>query len=424
MTSIATTSVVPISDSRYRIFDVNEIRRDFPILERKVNGKPLVYFDNAATTQKPNIVIDSMTHYYRYENANIHRGLHFLSEVATEQYENARLKVKEFLNAMSASEIILTKGTTDGINLLANTMCRADLLNEGDEIIISHMEHHANIVPWQLLCERKKTKLVVIPISDSGELLIDEFKKLISPRTKLVSIVHTSNTLGTVNPIKEIIEIAHKHNIKVIVDGAQAVGHQKIDVQELDCDYFVFSGHKLFGPTGIGVLYGKAELLNNLPPYQGGGDMIRTVTFEGSTYEDIPNRFEAGTPNIVGGIGLGVAIKYLNMFNFKDIAKHENELLQYATEKMLLINGVKIIGNAKNKASVISFTIDGIHPYDIGTIIDTDGVAIRTGHHCTQPLMKRLNVPATSRASFAFYNTKDEIDIFINALQKVIKMFS
>ncbi len=410
--------------SKYRNFDVAEIRRDFPILEREVNGKPLVYFDNAATTQKPNVVIDSMAHYYRYENANIHRGLHFLSEVATEQYENARLKVKEFINAMSASEVIFTKGTTDGINLLANTMCRADILNEGDEIIVSHMEHHANIVPWQLICDRKKTVLKVIPINDDGEIIFEEYVKLISPKTKLVSIVHTSNTLGTVNPIKQIIDVAHDNGIPVLVDAAQAVAHQNIDVQELDCDFLVFSGHKLFGPTGIGVLYGKTEWLNKLPPYQGGGDMIRTVTFEGSTYEDIPNKFEAGTPNIVGGIGLGVAIKYLNMFDFNEIKNYESELLQYATEKMSNINGLKIIGTAKNKAPVISFTVDNIHPYDIGTIIDTDGIAIRTGHHCTQPIMKRFNVPATARASFSFYNTKEEIDVFINALHKVIKMFS
>ncbi len=408
----------------YRKFDVDEIRKDFPILSREVNGKPLVYFDNAATTQKPNIVIDSMTHYYRYENANIHRGLHFLSEVATEQYENSRLKVKEFINAMSASEVIFTKGTTDGINLLANTMCRTDMLNEGDEIIISHMEHHANIVPWQLLCDRKKTVLKVIPITDDGELIIEEYKKLITPKTKLVSIVHTSNTLGTINPIKEVIDIAHENNIPVLIDAAQAVAHQRIDVQELDCEFLVFSGHKLFGPTGIGVLYGKAEMLNKLPPYQGGGDMIRTVTFEETTFEDIPNKFEAGTPNIVGGIGLGVAIKYLNMFSFNDIASYENELLQYATEQMLAIDKIRIIGTAKKKASVISFTVDGIHPYDLGTIVDTDGIAIRTGHHCTQPIMKRFNVPATARASFAFYNKKEEIDVFIKALHKVIKMFS
>ena len=411
-------------DAKFRKFDANEIRKDFPILSREVNGKPLVYFDNAATTQKPNVVIDSMTHYYKYENANIHRGLHFLSEVATEQYENARLKVKEFVNAMSVSEIIFTSGTTDGVNLLANTMCRADMLNEGDEIIISHMEHHANIVPWQLLCDRKKTVLKVIPINDDGDIIMEEYKKLISSKTKLVSIVHTSNTLGTINPIKEVIDIAHDNNIPVLIDAAQAVAHQKIDVQELDCDFLVFSGHKLFGPTGIGVMYGKAELLNKLPPYQGGGDMIRTVTFEGTTYEDIPNKFEAGTPNIVGAIGLGVAIKYLNMFSFNDISLYENKLLKYATEQMLDINGIRIIGTAKKKASVISFTIDGIHPYDIGTIIDTDGIAIRTGHHCTQPIMKRYNVSATARASFAFYNTKSEIDVFIKALHKIIKIFS
>lgn len=424
MISVPTTNKVLKMDSKFRNFDVNEIRRDFPILGREVNGKPLVYFDNAATTQKPNVVIDSMAHYYRYENANIHRGLHFLSEVATEQYENARLKVKEFVNAMSASEIIFTKGTTDGVNLLANTMCRANMLKDGDEIIISHMEHHANIVPWQLLSDGKDIKLKVIPINDDGEIIMDEYKKLISPKTKLVSIVHTSNTLGTINPIKEIIDIAHDNNILVIIDAAQAVAHQKIDVQELDCDFLLFSGHKLFGPTGIGVMYGKAELLNKLPPYQGGGDMIRTVTFEKTTFEDIPNKFEAGTPNIVGGIGLGVAIKYLNMFSFNDISEHENVLLHYATEQMLEINGIRIIGTAKKKASVISFTVDGIHPYDIGTIVDTDGIAIRTGHHCTQPIMKRYNVPATARASFAFYNTKDEIDVFIKALNKVIKMFS
>ena len=408
----------------YRKFDVDEIRKDFPILHRLVNDKPLIYIDNAATTQKPNVVIDSMSHYYTYENANIHRGLHFLSEVATEQYENSRLKVKEFINAMSASEVIFVKGATEGINLLANTMCRAKWFNDGDEILISHMEHHANIVPWQLLCERKNITLKVIPINDNGELEIDEYKKLITEKTKLVSIVHTSNTLGTINPIKEIIDIAHDAGVPVLVDGAQAVPHNKIDVQELDCDFFVFSGHKLFGPTGIGVLYGKTEYLDKLPPYQGGGDMIRTVTFEKSTFDDLPNKFEAGTPNIVGGIGLGVAIKYLNTFDFNEILKHEDQLLNYATEKMLEIDGLRIIGTAKEKAAVISFVIDGIHPYDIGTIIDTDGVAIRTGHHCTQPIMKRFNVPATARASFAFYNTKEEVDVFIKALHKVIKMFS
>ncbi|MEN8194168.1 MAG: cysteine desulfurase [Bacteroidota bacterium] len=408
----------------YRKFDVEKIREDFPILKRLVNDKPLVYFDNAATTQKPNLVIDSMTNYYTYENANIHRGLHFLSEVATELYESSRLKVKEFINAMSASEIIFTKGTTEGINLIASTMCRSGMLNEGDEIIVSNMEHHANIVPWQLLSDRKKVKLKVIPITDEGELDFESYRTMINEKTKLVSIVHTSNTLGTINPIKEIIEIAHAAGVPVLVDGAQAVAHQKIDVQELDCDFFVFSGHKLFGPTGIGVLYGKTELLEKLPPYQGGGDMIRTVTFEKTTFDDLPNKFEAGTPNIVGGIGLGVAMKYLNTLNFADIIAHENMLLKYATKKMLEVPGLRIIGNASRKASVNSFIIEDIHPYDIGTIIDTDGVAIRTGHHCTQPIMQRYNLTATARASFAFYNTIEEIDVFVEALYKVKKMFS
>ena len=421
---ISAVHTVATEKKEFRKFDVEKIRADFPILNRMVNDKPLVYFDNAATTQKPNLVIDSITNYYTYENANIHRGLHFLSEVATELYESSRLKIKEFINAMSASEVILTKGTTDGINLIANTMCRANMLKSGDEIIVSHMEHHANIVPWQLLCDRKKTVLKVIPINDDGELDLEAYKNMINEKTKLVSIVHTSNTLGTINPIKEVIDIAHDAGVPVMIDGAQAVAHQKIDVQELDCDFFVFSGHKLFGPTGIGVLYGKTEYLDKLPPYQGGGDMIRTVTFEKTTFDDLPNKFEAGTPNIAGGIGLGVAIKYLNALNFSDISAHENMLLKYATEKMTDIPGLKIIGTAANKSSVISFIIDGIHPYDIGTIIDTDGVAIRTGHHCTQPIMQRYNVTATARASFAFYNTKDEIDVFIEALYKVIKMFS
>ena len=407
-----------------RSFDVEKIRNDFPILARTVNDKPLVYFDNAATTQKPNIVIDSMTNYYTYENANIHRGLHFLSEVATELYENSRLKVKEFINSMSASEVIFTKGTTEGINLIANTMCRADMLKNGDEIIISHMEHHANIVPWQLICERKDIELKVVPINDDGELDFEAYKNLVTEKTKLVSIVHTSNSLGTINPVKGIIDYAHSAGIPVLIDAAQAVAHEKIDVQDLDCDFLVFSGNKSFGPTGIGILYGKTEYLDKLPPYQGGGERSRTVSVAKTTFDDLPHKFEAGTPNIVGGIGLGVASKYLNTLNFNDIQSHEKVLLNYATEKMLEIPGLRIIGTAKNKASVISFVIDGIHPYDIGTIIDTDGVAIRTGHHCTQPIMDRFNVPATARASFSFYNTVEEIDVFIDALNKVIKLFS
>ncbi len=406
-----------------RTFNIDEIRNEFPILKRTVNGKQLVYFDNAATTQKPQSVIDEIAHYYTFENANIHRGLHFLSEVATESYEQARLKVKEYINALSVSEILFVRGATEAINLLANTMCRAGMFGEDAEIIISQMEHHANIVPWQLMCERKGAQLKVIPIDDNGDLIMDEYEKLISEKTKLVSVVHTSNSLGTINPVKEIIDIAHKNGIPVLIDGSQAVQHQKIDVQELDCDYFVFSGHKMYGPTGIGVLYGKTEMLDKLPPYQGGGDMIRTVTFEETTFDDLPNKFEAGTPNIAGGIGLGKAIDYIRSFDMNDIIAHENKLLDYATEQVQKIDGLKIIGTAKEKCSVLSFVLDGIHPYDIGTIIDTDGIAIRTGHHCTQPIMQRYDLPATSRASFSFYNTTEEVDKFIVGLKKVISMF-
>lgn len=407
-----------------RKFDVEEIRNDFPILKRFVNGKPLVYLDNAATSQKPQAVIDALTQYYTFDNANIHRGLYFLSELATEQYETARLKVKELINAMSVSEIVFVRGTTEAINLVASSLCRAKHLKDGDEVLISHMEHHANIVPWQLMGDRKRVNLRVIPINDAGELDMDAFEKLINEKTKLVSVVHISNSLGTVNPVKKIIEIAHSHSIPVLLDGAQAVPHFKIDVQELDADFYVFSGHKVFGPTGIGVLYGKTEFLEMMPPYQGGGDMIRTVTFEETTFDDIPRKFEAGTPNIAGGIGLGAAIDYINQFDRNDLIEHENFLLQYGTERLSQIDGLKIIGTAKEKASVISFVIEGIHPYDIGTIIDTDGIAIRTGHHCTQPIMKRYNVPATARASFAFYNTKEEIDKLVLGIHKVKKMFA
>ncbi len=407
-----------------RKFDVIEVRNDFPILKRFVNEKPLVYLDNAATTQKPQSVIDALTHYYTYDNANIHRGLYFLSELATEQYENARLKVKEFINALSASEVIFVKGTTEAINLVATSLCRANFFNENDEIIITQMEHHANIVPWQLICNRKQIKLKVIPINDDGELDIESFISLINEKTKIVSLVHISNTLGTINPIKKIIEIAHSRNIPVLIDGAQAAPHIKIDVQDLDADFYVFSGHKIFGPTGIGVLYGKTEFLEMMPPYQGGGDMIRTVTFEKTTFDDLPKKFEAGTPNIAGGIGLGASIDYLNQFDRSVLMNYEDELLKYATEKLLTIDRLRIIGTSKIKSSVVSFVIEGIHPYDIGTIIDTDGIAIRTGHHCTQPLMRRFNVPATARASLCFYNTKEEIDKLIIGLNKVKKMFA
>ncbi len=408
----------------YRRFNVDEVREDFPILKRLVNGKPLVYLDNAATSQKPQSVIDAITNYYTYENANIHRGLHFLSELATESYEGARLKVKEFLNAMSVAEIIFVRGATEGINLVANSLCRSNYFNEGDEIIISHMEHHSNIVPWQLLCNRKKLHLKVVPVNNKGEFIFEEYEKLISEKTKLVSIVHISNALGTINPVKKIVDKAHEYNIPVLLDGAQAVPHTKVDVQKLDCDFYVFSGHKVFGPTGIGVLYGKTEFLDKMEPFQGGGDMIREVTFEKTTYDDLPQKFEAGTPNIVGGIALGAAIDYLTSFDMKEISEHEEKLLKYGTEKLLEIEGLKIIGTSEHKASVISFVIDGIHPYDIGTIIDTDGIAIRTGHHCTMPLIKRFNLSATARASFSMYNKIEEIDHLYNALLKVKKMFS
>ncbi len=407
-----------------RKFDVEEIRNDFPILKRLVNGKPLVYLDNAATSQKPQAVIDALTQYYTFDNANIHRGLYFLSELATEQYETARLKVKELINAMSVSEIVFVRGATEAINLVASSLCRAKHFKDGDEVLISYMEHHSNIVPWQLMGGRKKTNLKVIPINDAGELDMDAFEKMITEKTKLVSVVHISNSLGTVNPVKKIIEIAHSRGVPVLLDGAQAIPHYKIDVQELDADFYAFSGHKVFGPTGIGVLYGKTEFLEMMPPYQGGGDMIRTVTFEETTFDDIPRKFEAGTPNIAGGIGLGAAIDYLNQFDRNELIEHENFLLQYGTEQLLQIPGLRIIGTAKEKASVISFVIEGIHPYDIGTIIDTDGIAIRTGHHCTQPIMKRYNLPATARASFAFYNTKEEIDKLVLGIHKVKKMFA
>lgn len=405
-------------------FDVEDIRKDFPILKRQVNGKPLVYIDNAATSQKPQVVIDALNQYYTFDNANIHRGLYFLSELATDQYENARLKVKEFINALSASEIIFVRGATEAINLVASTLCRAKIFNSGDEVIITHMEHHANIVPWQLITDRKQIKLKVIPINDDGEVDLNAYESLITDRTKLVSVVHISNTLGTINPVKKIIEIAHSKGIPVLVDGAQSIPHLKVDVQELDADFYVFSGHKVFGPTGVGVLYGKTEFLEIMPPYQGGGSMIRTVSFEKTTYDDLPGKFEAGTPNIAGAIGLGAAIDYLNQFDRNELTNYENTLLHYATEKLSEIEGLKIIGTAKEKASVISFIIDGIHPYDIGTIIDTDGIAIRTGHHCTQPIMERFKVPATARASFCFYNTKEEIDKLIRGLLKVKKMFA
>ena len=404
-------------------FDVRKIRKDFPILTRMQDGKPLVYLDNAATSQKPQSVIDSISNYYLTYNANIHRGVYQLSEDSTLAYEEARMKVQKWINASESREIIFTRGTTEAINLVAQSYGRFHI-KEGDEIIISNMEHHANIVPWQVLCEEKNAKLRIVPITDSGELIMEEFLKLINDRTKFVSVNQISNTLGTINPVKEIINISHKRNIPVLIDGAQAAPHMRVDVQDLDCDFYAFSGHKMFGPTGIGVLYGKAEFLESMPPYQTGGDMIKSVTFEKTLFNEIPFKFEAGTPNISGAIGLSAAIDYLDKLDFNETAEHENELLEYATEKLNKIDGLKIIGTAELKAPVISFIIENIHPHDIGTILDSEGIAIRTGLHCTQPLMKRFNVPATARASFAFYNTKEEVDKLVEGIHKVKRVLS
>jgi|TARA_B110000977_G_scaffold94673_1_gene125133 cysteine desulfurase/selenocysteine lyase len=386
-----------------------------------VNGKPLVYLDNGATTQKPQIVIDAISKYYDNENSNIHRGVHLLSQEATTAYEEARVKIQQFINAKHSHEVIFTSGTTGSINLISSSFGKKHI-QKGDEIIITAMEHHSNIVPWQMLCEEKEAILKVIPINKKGELIVEEFKKLITEKTKLVSFTHTSNSLGTINPTEEIIKIAHANNALVLVDGAQAIGHDRVDMQKLDADFFVFSGHKLFGPTGTGILFGKEELLNDLPPYQGGGDMIKTVTFEKTTYNELPHKFEAGTPNIAGGIGIGAAIDYVNSIGFEFIKKQEKELLHYATQELRKINGLKIIGEAEHKTSVISFVVDGVHPFDIGVILDKLGIAIRTGHHCTQPLMDFFEIPGTARASFSFYNTKEEVDILISGLNRALGM--
>lgn len=401
--------------------DVNKIRKDFPILHRKIRGKELVYFDNAATSQKPKQVTDAITNYYETYNANVHRGVHFLSDEATNKYEESRESVRKFINASSISEIIFVRGTTEAINLVATSYGNSKI-GKGDEIIISTLEHHSNIVPWQMLCERTGAKLKIIPINDRGEILFDEFEKLITERTKLVSIIHISNALGTINPVKEIIEAAHKFNIPVLIDGAQSTQHCRIDVQELDCDFFAFSGHKIFGPTGIGVLYGKEKLLEEMPPYHGGGEMIETVTFEKTTYNKLPYKFEAGTPDISGPIGLASAIDYINKIGIDNIADYEKELLEYGTSELMKIEDLRIIGTAEKKASVISFLTGNIHPYDIGTILDHQGIAIRTGNHCAEPLMRRLGVPGTVRASFAFYNMKEEIDLLVKGIQKAKKM--
>ena len=404
------------------MFDIKKVREDFPILKRKVNGKPLVYFDNAATSQKPQVMIDALVDYYSNYNANIHRGVHTLSQEATSAYEEARLKIQQHFNASKSYEIILTSGTTHGINMVANGF--SDLLEKGDEIIVSALEHHSNIVPWQMLCEKTGAVLKVIPMTLTGELEMDTFEKLLSSKTKLVFVNHVSNALGTINPIKQIIDKAHQHGAAVLIDGAQATPHIKPDVQALDCDFYTCSAHKLCGPTGVGMIYGKEEWLNKLPPYQGGGEMISEVTFEKTTYADLPHKFEAGTPNIAGVIGFGVALDYMNSIGFDQIAAYEDELLTYATEKLNAIDKVIIYGTSKEKAAVISFNVEGLHPYDIGSIIDKLGIAVRTGHHVAQPIMDYYKIPGTVRASFSFYNTKEEIDLFIEALLRAINMLS
>jgi cysteine desulfurase/selenocysteine lyase len=386
-----------------------------------VNGKPLVYFDNAATSQKPQVVIDTLMRYYEEENSNIHRGVHYLSERATQAYEAARVKVQHFLNAAHHREIIFVRGTTEGINLVSSTYGPMKV-GPGDEILISTMEHHSNIVPWQILCQKTGGLLRIIPINDAGEIILEEYEKLLTPRTKIVALTHVSNALGTINPVRKMIDLAHAQGIPVLIDGAQAVPHMKVDVRELDADFYTFSAHKMFGPTGVGILYGKTKLLDAMPPYQGGGDMIKSVTFEKTIYNDLPYKFEAGTPSIAGGIGLGAAIDYMNELDMAGVAAFEQELLSYATRLVGEIAGLRIIGTAREKAGVLSFVIEGIHPHDIGTILDDEGIAIRTGHHCAQPVMQRFGVPATARASFAFYNTKEEIDVFIGALRKVVEV--
>jgi cysteine desulfurase / selenocysteine lyase len=414
MTAIESTLVKSAVD-----FDVQKIRKDFPVLTQKVYGKPLIYFDNAATSQKPQVVIDALVKYYSEYNANIHRGVHYLSGKASQAYDDTRIKVQRFINATSEKEIVFTRGTTEAINLVASSWGRRNI-SEGDEIIISAMEHHSNIVPWQLLCDDKKAKLKIIPINDAGELLIDEYEKLISSKTKFISIAHTSNSLGTINPVKEITSIAHKHSIPVLVDAAQGMAHERINVQDLNCDFFAFSAHKMLGPTGVGVLYGKLSLLENMPPYQGGGEMISSVSFEKTTYNEVPYKFEAGTPNVADVIAFGAAIDYWNTLDRKTIAKYEHELMTYASEKLESIEGVRLIGTAKEKTSVVSFVIDELNALDVGMYLDTLGVAVRTGHHCTEPVMNRFKIPGTLRASFLFYNTKEEIDVMVDGVKKAI----
>jgi cysteine desulfurase/selenocysteine lyase len=398
------------------------IRRDFPILSRKVHGKPLAYLDNAATSQKPQQVIDAVTRYYSRSNANIQRGVHLLSVRATEAYEATRERVQQFLNATRAEEIVFVRSTTEAINLVAQTAGRS-VLNPGDEVVVSQMEHHSNIVPWQMLCQEKGARLRVIPVSGRGELYLDEYEKLLNHRTRIVAVTHVSNVLGTINPVRKLVEMAHGHGALVLLDGAQAVPHVKVDVQELDCDFYCFSGHKIYGPTGIGILYGKWNRLESMPPYQGGGEMIRSVSFEKTTYNEPPHKFEGGTPNIAGGVALAAALDYLENLGLDRVAAYENELLEYATSRLSQVPGLRLIGTAPSKAAVLSFVLDEVHPHDLGTILDLEGVAIRTGHHCAQPLMDYYGLPATARASLAFYNTREEIDALCRGLEKVIEVF-
>lgn len=409
-----------MADETKKAFNVRAIREQFPALSQKIYNKNLIYFDNGATSQKPAMVLDAINQYYSKDNANIHRGVHFMSQHATTEYETARKTIQHYIHAKSSDEIIFTKGTTDGINLIASSY--GELLTEGDEILITAMEHHSNIVPWQMLCQRKKLTLKVAPINLKGELITEEFDRLLTDKTKLVSVTHISNTLGTINPIAEIVKKAHAVGAKVVVDGAQSIQHMAIDVQALDCDFFVFSGHKVFGPTGIGVLYGKEALLEKMPPYQGGGDMIAKVTFERTTYNELPFKFEAGTPHIAGGICLGKAFEFLNGLDLQAIQTYEKEITEYAQDLLDTFEDLSIIGEAKNKTSVVSFSIKGIHPFDIGTLLDKQGIAVRTGHHCTQPLMDFFKIPGTIRASFAFYNTKEEIDTFIEAVDRSMNL--
>jgi len=423
MTTSAQTIPVAGPPQGYSAFNVERVREDFPILRQRINGKPLVYLDNAATSQKPRAVIDAITRYYETENANIHSGVHQLSQRATDDYESARETVRAFINAAHSREIIFVRGTTEGINLVAQTFGRAKL-HSGDEILITALEHHSNIVPWQILCGETGANLRVAPINDRGELVLDEFQKLLTPRTILVSVAHVSNALGSINPIREIVEMAHAQNVPVLVDGAQAVPHIAVDVRALDCDFYAFSSHKVYGPTGVGVLYGKSALLEAMPPYQGGGDMISSVTVEKTTYNKLPHKFEAGTPDISGVIAMGAAIDYVNRIGIQNIAAHEHDLLGYATRTISSLAGVRLIGTAKEKAGVLSFVMENIHPHDIGTILDQEGIAIRTGHHCAQPLMDRFGVPATARASFALYNTRAEVDALAEGLRKVQKVFA